>query len=158
VRALHHVVTRNPRVQRGEAVFAGTRVPVRALLEHLDQGRDFDAFFDRYRSVPRDLAAAALALGLEALIHQVPTEPPPAQRSLLPRLDSSGAILNAEELRADQVIGRRVLCPGCRRLVFRSWPEGWDGHAAGRCRGLAGSGGEARKAEFKHRFGGLFRS
>jgi hypothetical protein len=80
------------------------------------------------------------------------------QRSLLPRLDAGGVVTNAEELRVDQVVGKRVRCPGCRMLVFRSWPEGWDAHAASRCRGVTGSTPEQRKAEFKRRFGQLFRS
>jgi uncharacterized protein (DUF433 family) len=155
---LHQVVTRSPRVNRGAPVFAGTRVPVRALLDHLDQGGELESFLERHRNIPRDLVTAALALGLEALLELVPAAAPPAQRSLLARVDPTGAITNAEELRADQVIGRRVLCPGCRRLIFRSWPEGWDSHAAGRCRGISGTDPRARKAEFKQRFGSLFRT
>jgi uncharacterized protein (DUF433 family) len=157
VRALHQVITKTAGKHRGAAVFAGTRVPVRALIEHVDQGGDLQTFLERHRTLSPEVALAAIALGLEALLNQVPTEPPPTQRSLLPRYDRSGAILNAEELRADQVVGHRVVCPGCRRLVFKSWPEGWDGHAAGPCRGLTGKTPDARKAEFKTKFGGLFR-
>jgi hypothetical protein len=152
VRALHQVIVAPGRV------FAGSRVPVRRLLEHLDGGGTVEEFLVRHPDLSSDTVLAALALGLEALLAQVPSDPPPSQRSLLPRLDSAGVIVNAEELRADQVVGRRVLCPGCRRLVFKSWPEGWDGHAAGPCRGVTARSPETRKAEFKRRFGSLFRS
>jgi len=157
VKALHQVVTRSPLVKRGVPVLAGTRVPLRALMDHLDKGGDVDSFIKKWRDVPRDLALAACALGLEALIGQVPVEHQAVQASLLPRTDRSGAIINAEELSANQVIGRRVRCPACRSLVFKSWPEGWDSHAGRRCRGLEAKDAEARKAEFKRRFEPLFR-
>ncbi|MGQ0703902.1 MAG: DUF433 domain-containing protein [Gemmatimonadales bacterium] len=157
MRALHHVVTRTREVRRGEPVFAGTRVPVRALVEALDRGAGLDGFLSANPEVSREIALQALALGLEALLRDIPLEPGPSQRSLLPRHDPAGVILNAEELSVDQVVGKRVRCPACRMLAFRSWPEGWDAHAATRCRGIPGSSAEARKAEFKRRYGHLFR-
>ena len=60
-------------------------------------------------------------------------------------------------LTAEDVVGQRVLCPGCRQTVFASWPEGWDAHAAHRCGGVEGATRAARKASFKHRFAHLFR-
>jgi len=157
VRALHQVVTASAGGRRAVPVFTGSRVPVRKLVEHLDNGGDLESFLARYSALSRDTVLAALALGLEALTREVPREPPPTQHSLLPRLDSGGAITNPDELRADQIIGRKVLCPSCRRLVFKSWPEGWDGHAAGPCRGLSKGDARSRKHEFKTRFGHLFR-
>lgn len=157
MKALYQVVTRSVAVRRGEAVFAGTRVPVRALMEHLDRGGDVEAFLTKYPSLKRDVALAAAALGLEALLSQVPLDPGPDQGSLLPRTDKQGAVVNAVELSAHQVVGKRVLCPACRSLVFRAWPEGWDSHAATRCRGLDRGHAEDRKAEFKRRYGYLFR-
>lgn len=157
MRALHQVITRTAGVRRGEAVFAGSRVPVRLLMDHLDRGGDLESFFARYPALPRDVVYAACALGLEALAAAAPLEPAVPQRSLLPRTDRDGVILNAEELAADQVIGRRVLCPSCRSLVFASWPGGWDAHAATRCRGLAARDAAARKAEYKRRYETLFR-
>ena len=97
-------------------------------------------------------------MGLEALLGNVPLEKGPLQRSLLPSQNAAGVILNAEELAVDQVVGKRVRCPACRTLVFSSWPEGWDAHAASRCRGLPGKDPESRKSEFKRRYGQLFRS
>jgi uncharacterized protein (DUF433 family) len=156
MRALHQVVVGAAEGRNGP-VFAGTQVPVRALLEHLDAGRDVDAFLAAHPQVDRTTVQQALALGLEALIRDVPLEPRPTQRSLLPRFDAAGVILNAEELVVGQVVGKRVRCPACRMLVFRSWPEGWDAHAGSRCRGLKGEQAEDRKSEFKRRFGHLFR-
>ncbi|MEO8450713.1 MAG: DUF433 domain-containing protein [Gemmatimonadota bacterium] len=158
MRALHQVVTRTEGVRAGAAVFAGTRVPVRSLMEHFDRGGDLDGFLAKHASVRPDVALAACALGLEALLEGVPLDPGPPQRSLLPRLDSAGIIQNAEELSAKQVIGKRVLCPACRSLVFKAWPEGWDSHAERRCRGLSVKGGTERKEEFRRKYGYLFRS
>ncbi len=157
MRALHHVVNRTREVKNGEPVFAGTRVTVRSLVEHLDRGKGLEPFLAAYPEVSREVAEQVLALGLEALLKNVPIEPGPSQRSLLPRQDGGGVILNAEELSVDQVVGKRVRCPACRMLVFRSWPEGWDAHAATRCRGIPGTSQEARKAEYKRRYGQLFR-
>jgi len=157
VRALYQVIVRTAEVRNGTPVFAGTRIPVRLLLEHLERGKSPDAFLAAHPELDPETVSNALALGLEALLRDVPLERGPAQRSLLPRLDAAGVIVNAEELSVGQVVGRRVRCPACRMLVFRSWPEGWDGHAALRCRGIQASGPEARKSEFKRRFGQLFK-
>ena len=139
-------------------MFAGTRIPVTRLLEHLERGKSLEAFLEANPELQPEVALQALALGLEALVKQVPLEPGPSQRSLLPRFDGAGVIVNAEELSVGQVVGKRVRCPACRMLVFQSWPEGWDAHAATRCRGLTGTGAEARKANFKSRYAQLFRS
>jgi uncharacterized protein (DUF433 family) len=157
VRALYQIVVRTAEVRNGAPVFAGSEVPVRWLLEHLDRGKDVESFLAAHPEVRRDVALEALALGLEALLADVPLEKAPSQASLLPRVDAAGVIVNAEELSVGQVVGKRVRCPACRMLVFRSWPEGWDAHAAMRCRGLAGKDAEARKGDFKRRYGHLFR-
>jgi uncharacterized protein (DUF433 family) len=157
VRALYQVITRAADVRRGTAVFAGTRIPVKTFVDHLDRGGSVEEFVQRNPQISKDQLLAACALGLEILTATVPLEPVIEQGSLLPRLDPSGAIVNALELGAPQVVGKRVLCPACRTLVFRSWPEGWDGHAARRCRGLKAKDSGPRKAEFKRRFEHLFR-
>jgi uncharacterized protein (DUF433 family) len=157
MRALHLVISRTADVRRGEPVFSGTRIPVRALIDHLDRGKGLDSFLSAHPEIDRASAEQVLALGLEALLKTVPLEPSQPQASLLPRVNDNGVILNAEELSAGFVTGKRVRCPACRSLIFRSWPEGWDAHAATRCRGISASGQEARKSEFKRRFGHLFR-
>lgn len=157
MRALYQVMVRTAEVRDGAPVFAETRIPVRSLMEHLDRGKDLESFLEAHPELSRDVVLQALALGLEALLEQVPLERGPSQRSLLPRLDAAGVIVNAEELSVGQVVGKRVRCPACRMLVFQSWPEGWDAHAATRCRGVGGASPEARKSEFKRRYAQLFR-
>ncbi len=157
MRALHQVVVRTREVRNGTPVFAGSDVPVRWLLEHLDRGKELESFLTAHPGLRREVVRQALALGLEALLQDVPLEAGPSQGSLLPRVDPAGVIVNAEELAVGQVVGKRVRCPACRMLDFRSWPEGWDAHAAMRCRGIPGSDPDARKAEFKRRYGQLFR-
>ena len=48
VRALHQVIVRTADVKKGVPVFAGTRVPVRLLMEHLERGRDPEAFLSAH--------------------------------------------------------------------------------------------------------------
>lgn len=71
------------------------------------------------------------------------------------RRDEYGAIVNAEELTCAEVKHQPVLCPACRKKVFKKWPEGWDGHAGFRCEGVSGTEAE-RKAAFRERFRHLF--
>jgi uncharacterized protein (DUF433 family) len=44
----------------GIPVFAGTRVPVRALIDYLAAGDPLDAFLDQFPTVTREQAVAAL--------------------------------------------------------------------------------------------------
>lgn len=44
----------------GTPVFAGTRVPVRVLFEHLEAGDPLDVFLQDFPSVDRELAIAVL--------------------------------------------------------------------------------------------------
>jgi hypothetical protein len=48
------------------------------------------------------------------------------------------------------------LCPACGQKEFKRWPLGWDAHAAHSCQGLEADQPEARKAEFRRRFGDRF--
>jgi hypothetical protein len=40
---------------------------------------------------------------------------------------------------------------------FERWPEGWDAHAAHRCKGVDGDPPQVRKEEFKRVLKHLFR-
>ena len=53
-------IDRNPEILGGTPVFAGTRVPVRILMEHLEAGDRLDDFLDDFPSVSRDQAVAVL--------------------------------------------------------------------------------------------------
>ncbi len=61
------VVTRDPEVMNGVLVFAGTRVPVESLIQHLAAGDTLDKFLDDFPSVSRSQAVAFLHMTLEAV-------------------------------------------------------------------------------------------
>ena len=54
------LIERNPEILGGTAVFAGTRVPVRVLMEHLEAGDRLDDFLDDFPSVTREQAVSLL--------------------------------------------------------------------------------------------------
>lgn len=57
---LKSVVRCDPEVLGGTPVFAGTRVPVKNLLDYLAAGDRLDRFLDHFPSVTREQAVAAL--------------------------------------------------------------------------------------------------
>lgn len=63
-------IDRNPDILGGTPVFAGTRVPVRILMEHLEAGDRLDEFLDDYPSVSRDRAVALLERAKMILISE----------------------------------------------------------------------------------------
>ena len=48
-----NVVSTDPEILEGVAVFQGTRVPVQALIDYLDAGETVDVFLEDFPSVPR---------------------------------------------------------------------------------------------------------
>jgi uncharacterized protein (DUF433 family) len=54
------VVNRNPKILGGTPVFAGTRVPVEALFDHLRSGYTIDYFLEQFPSVQRGQVEALL--------------------------------------------------------------------------------------------------
>ena len=62
-----HVVL-DPEILGGTPVFAGTRVPVRILFEHLEAGDSLDVFLEDFPSVSRDLAVRVLEDARAALV------------------------------------------------------------------------------------------
>ena len=62
------VITSDPEVQGGAVVFAGTRVPLKNLIDYLEAGDSLEAFLDDFPSVTREQAVAALELAQEALV------------------------------------------------------------------------------------------
>ena len=54
------LIDRNPAILGGTPVFAGTRVPVRILMEHLEAGDRLDEFLEDYPTVSRSQAVALL--------------------------------------------------------------------------------------------------
>ncbi|HMK78996.1 MAG TPA: DUF433 domain-containing protein [Xanthobacteraceae bacterium] len=55
------VVSCNPEIMGGTAVFAGTRVPVQTLLDYLEAGESIDDFLDGFPAVTREQVRAFLA-------------------------------------------------------------------------------------------------
>jgi uncharacterized protein (DUF433 family) len=58
----------DPDILGGAPVFAGTRVPVRVLFEHLEAGDPLDVFLADFPSVSRDMAVAVLEQARAALV------------------------------------------------------------------------------------------
>ena len=48
------IISRNPDVMGGTAVFHGTRVPVQTLLDYLEAGESIDDFLEGFPSVTRE--------------------------------------------------------------------------------------------------------
>ena len=62
------LVSRDPEVHSGDAVFVGTRVPVVTLVDYLEGGYTLDEFLDHFPSVRREQAIAALEILRETLL------------------------------------------------------------------------------------------
>lgn len=59
-------VVSDPEVLSGTVCFAGTRVPVSALIDYLRGGERIDDFLDDFPTVSRDQVNAVLKLATEA--------------------------------------------------------------------------------------------
>ena len=62
------VVKQDPEVLGGTPVFAGTRVPVDSLIDHLKGGDSLDDFLEGFPSVSREQAEAFLELALARVL------------------------------------------------------------------------------------------
>lgn len=62
------LIDRNPDILGGTPVFAGTRVPVRILIEHLEAGDRIDDFLEDYPTVSRDQAVELLERATAMLV------------------------------------------------------------------------------------------
>jgi len=62
------VVKVDPEIISGEPCFAGTRVPVRALLDYIEGDETLDAFLEHYPTVSRNQAVAFLEEGSARLV------------------------------------------------------------------------------------------
>ena len=62
------VVVIDPKIMSGEPCFAGTRVPVRALLDYIEGGDTIDEFLEQYPTVPRQQAIDFLEQASERLL------------------------------------------------------------------------------------------
>ena len=62
------LIDRNPEILGGTPVFAGTRVPVRILMEHLEAGDRLDDFLTDFPTVSRSQAVAVLERATRILV------------------------------------------------------------------------------------------
>jgi len=65
---IHEVISSDPDVQGGAVVFAGTRVPLKNLIDYLEAGDSLELFLEHFPSVSREQAVAALELAQQALV------------------------------------------------------------------------------------------
>jgi len=61
------VIHRDPDILGGVPVFAGTRVPLRNLIDYLERGHSLDEFLDEFPSVTREQAVAVLEAAHDVL-------------------------------------------------------------------------------------------
>lgn len=59
------IISRDPEIMNGALVFAGTRVPVEILIQHLVAGDSINAFLADFPTVSREQATAFLHITLE---------------------------------------------------------------------------------------------
>jgi uncharacterized protein (DUF433 family) len=62
------VLSRDPEVMGGAAVFPGTRVPVQTLLDYLEAGESIDYFVAGFPSVKREQVIAFLEAATQRLV------------------------------------------------------------------------------------------
>lgn len=62
------LIERNPEILGGVPVFAGTRVPVRILMEHLEAGDRLDEFLHDFPTVTREQAVSLLERAAEMVV------------------------------------------------------------------------------------------
>jgi uncharacterized protein (DUF433 family) len=57
---IRKIITADKVILGGQPVFAGTRMPVESLFDHLEAGISLDEFLDEFPTVPREQAIALL--------------------------------------------------------------------------------------------------
>ena len=62
------LITIDPEIHSGTPVFAGTRVPIKTLFDHLEAGDALEVFLDDFPSVSRAQAVAVLEEARAALV------------------------------------------------------------------------------------------
>jgi uncharacterized protein (DUF433 family) len=62
------VISRDPDILGGTAVFRGTRVPIQAMFDYLEGGETLEEFLAGFPTVSRELALAALEQAKQGLL------------------------------------------------------------------------------------------
>lgn len=68
---LKDLITRDPEVLGGTAVFRGTRVPFQNLLDYLEAGQSLDQFLDDFPTVSRQTVVQVLEHAKELVVKQL---------------------------------------------------------------------------------------
>ena len=66
------IISRDPEIMGGAAVFAGTRVPVATLFDYLETGETIDDFLDGFPSVTKAQVVASLENAKDRLLEALP--------------------------------------------------------------------------------------
>ena len=66
------VVKIDTEIMSGTPCFAGTRVPVRTLLDHIEAGDSIDVFLNDFPTVSRKQAIAFLEESANAMLGKIP--------------------------------------------------------------------------------------
>ena len=64
----NQLITIDPEIHSGTPVFAGTRVPIKTLFDHLEAGDALEVFLDDFPSVGRVQAVTVLEEARAALV------------------------------------------------------------------------------------------
>lgn len=64
---VNELLNSDPDILSGQTVFAGTRVPVETLFDHLEAGIPLDEFLDDFPTVSREQAVALLDMANKLL-------------------------------------------------------------------------------------------
>ncbi|HEX3582703.1 MAG TPA: DUF433 domain-containing protein [Thermoanaerobaculia bacterium] len=65
------IVHSDPQIVSGTPVFVGTRVPVQALLDYLEEGETIEEFLDDFPTVSREQVIAFLEEAGRALLARI---------------------------------------------------------------------------------------
>jgi uncharacterized protein (DUF433 family) len=66
------IVLTDPEIMSGEPCFAGTRVPVRTLLDYIEGGDSLDEFLEDFPTVARRQAIGFLEQSANAMLATIP--------------------------------------------------------------------------------------
>ncbi|HZZ41825.1 MAG TPA: DUF433 domain-containing protein [Tepidisphaeraceae bacterium] len=69
---LFNIIWINPQRMSGAPCFAGTRVPVQSLFDHLEAGDTLETFLDDFPGITRSQAIAVLELSRASLLDPLP--------------------------------------------------------------------------------------
>ena len=64
---IHTLIVTDPDILGGQPVFAGTRVPIETLFDHLEAGISLDEFLDDFPTVSKTQAIALLETATKLL-------------------------------------------------------------------------------------------